>query len=304
MIINITKPTVDLKVSIGIGISYSSNLAHAQEVLLAMAIAHPNVLTDASLIGHKLELLAKTLETIERILALERDDRSHCRLQSEVSNYKNAIKKHEVGKQLDDDIRGLCIALVRLKREISELESGGLTAAELTELQNKHIRAIESCVATVMVQMERWFLIPDPWVEDEEKASELDRWCEKNKRLGLKWHDLQKALVRPKQEQEMRLDDMAQTFVDWVKKDYKIITESWKNPQVVFKGFEASSIDLQLDFYIDDIRLEHFRRKQRVIAEIAREIHKRFQEEGIVIPFPQVDVRLSNMGNKPLQGGL
>jgi MscS family membrane protein len=296
-IINITKPTVDLKVSIGIGISYSSDLAHAQEVLRAIAIAHPNVLVAASLIDHKLRLLARTLETTKKLLAPERDDRSSCGVQSEVGNYENAIKKHEIGKQLDDSIRELCIALARLKRDIGERESGGLTAAELTELQNKHIRAIESWVPMVMALMEKWFRISDPWAEDAEQAGELDRWCEKNRQLGLKWRNLQKALARPKQEQEMRLDDMTQTLVDWVRKDYKSIAESWKNPQVIFKGFEASSIDLQLDFYIDDIRLEHFRRKQRVIAEIASEIHRRFREEGIVIPFPQLDVRLPNLRN-------
>ena len=57
-----------------------------------------------------------------------------------------------------------------------------------------------------------------------------------------------------------------------------------------FKAFGASSVDIAVEFYIYDIRLEHYYRRSRVLTEIGIGIFNVFRREGIEIPFPQTDV--------------
>jgi MscS family membrane protein len=130
--------------------------------------------------------------------------------------------------------------------------------------------------------LKAWNNMPDPWISAEEQVAERVRWEAQNQRLNAKWEALKRAIARPKTETEMRLDDMTKGFAHWLTTDYKIIAEDWKDPKVAFKGFADSRIHMQVDFYVDDIRLEHCDRKRRVMTEIAQEIHERFQHEGLV----------------------
>jgi len=54
----------------------------------------------------------------------------------------------------------------------------------------------------------------------------------------------------------------------------------------------ASSINISLEIYIDNIILEHFERKQRVVRELAFELIDEFRKAKIEIPNPQMDVWL------------
>jgi hypothetical protein len=72
----------------------------------------------------------------------------------------------------------------------------------------------------------------------------------------------------------MRLDDMALAMVKWLNSDYKILPEVWKDPKVNFKAFDGDVTNVQLWFYVDNIRLEHDGRLQRVRTDIARRIRE------------------------------
>ena len=58
-------------------------------------------------------------------------------------------------------------------------------------------------------------------------------------------------------------------------------------PRVRYRQFGESSIDLELLCWVDDPR-----NKGPVMHSLIKKIHKKFQEEGITIPFPQRDVHL------------
>jgi len=70
----------------------------------------------------------------------------------------------------------------------------------------------------------------------------------------------------------MRLDDLALALCDWLRSEYHILPEAWKNPKVTFKSFDEDTTNLQLWFYVDNIRLERDGRLQRVRTDIARRI--------------------------------
>ncbi|MEE6207347.1 MAG: hypothetical protein VZR95_04765 [Alphaproteobacteria bacterium] len=56
-------------------------------------------------------------------------------------------------------------------------------------------------------------------------------------------------------------------------------------PMVLFKDFGSSSLDFELRCYVNDIR-----KGWTVPSDLRFAINKRFIEEGIEIPFPQVVV--------------
>jgi len=59
------------------------------------------------------------------------------------------------------------------------------------------------------------------------------------------------------------------------------------HPRIRYRQFGESSIDLELLCWVDDPR-----NKGLVIHELIKKIHKKFQKEGITIPFPQRDIHV------------
>ncbi len=64
-------------------------------------------------------------------------------------------------------------------------------------------------------------------------------------------------------------------------------------PRVRYRQFGDSSINLELLCWVDDPR-----NKGPVTHELIKKIHRKFQEEGITIPFPQRDVHLYPVKNE------
>lgn len=279
MIVNITKPTVDLKVSIGVGVGYNSDLEKATEFLEEIAITHPNVLV--SNIEDKMKKMEMKIN----------DNLSNKKHHKKMEVMLNKLKKEQ---ELNQQIIYLNSKLLDLIEGVKDREKGGFTTGELNELHDRYVVPIDEKVNIVVKCMKDWSEITDPWAKPDELDEQYVQFKELNELLENKWLALREEISRPKPDKEMQLDDMVQNLRIWINTKYKIITEPWKDPQAIFKGFGASSIDLQLEFYIDDIRMEHYERKQRVNTEIAKEILERFRREGVEIPFPQMDVWLRN----------
>lgn len=81
-------------------------------------------------------------------------------------------------------------------------------------------------------------------------------------------------------------EQVKEILLDCAKKNRKIMTSP--APYVLFKDFGSSSLDFELRFYVSDIW-----KGWMVSSDIRYEIFRRFQEEGIEIPFPQIVI------NKP-----
>ncbi len=81
------------------------------------------------------------------------------------------------------------------------------------------------------------------------------------------------------------LEKVEKILLEVVKKVPHVVTTP--EPRVRYRQFGESSIDLELLCWVDDPR-----NKGPVTHELIKCIHRRFEEEGIVIPFPQRDVHL------------
>ena len=83
-------------------------------------------------------------------------------------------------------------------------------------------------------------------------------------------------------------------LLECAKKNRKIMTSP--APYVLFKDFGSSSLDFELRFYVSDIW-----KGWTVPSEVRYEIFRRFQEEGIEIPFPQIVInKPSSEVNEPV----
>jgi small-conductance mechanosensitive channel len=69
-----------------------------------------------------------------------------------------------------------------------------------------------------------------------------------------------------------------------------VVKEGHRGPIVRFTGFGDSSLDFILIAWVKDVRDQW-----EVASELRRTIYRRFAEEGIEIPFPQMDVWIKEM---------
>jgi hypothetical protein len=138
----------------------------------------------------------------------------------------------------------------------------------------------------VMELHKRWGSLFESWAYRDEQQSEQKRWAAQDALFFNKWNDLENKIKRPG-DYEMRLDQLTENLRKWIQDEYKLPTATWKQPRMNFKSFGPSCVNLSLDCYVDDIRLEHNERKRRVVTEVAKAICLRFQEEGIHLIPPQ-----------------
>src|SRR5690606_16329070 len=91
---------------------------------------------------------------------------------------------------------------------------------------------------------------------------------------------------------EQRLDDTLLELVAWMRGSFKEPKASWKNPDVNFAGMDDRGLSFSIQFFIDDIELEHFERQDRVRRELQKEIVRQLRAAGIELPFPQQVIAL------------
>jgi hypothetical protein len=63
-----------------------------------------------------------------------------------------------------------------------------------------------------------------------------------------------------------------------LEKEYKTPPGYWKNPTVAIKTLNETSTQLQISYYVDNIRLEHDGRPHRVRNEISRMVQEKLVE--------------------------
>ena len=116
---------------------------------------------------------------------------------------------------------------------------------------------------------------------DGDYWSQRKLWEERNEQMLLHWNNLKNTLQHPDDRMELRLDDLSADLIDWLDKEYKIVPGSWKDPMVEVKSVSADSIELELHYYVDNIRLEMDGRPRRVRSELNHLIRHEFVQEGI-----------------------
>ena len=80
------------------------------------------------------------------------------------------------------------------------------------------------------------------------------------------------------------MDDHVQELVLWLDESFKRTKVMWQEPQVWITAFNETFIGFNVRYYVDNIRLEHWRRPWRVESDLTKEVMRRFKVEGVKLP--------------------
>ena len=271
---NITKPTVDQKFTFDIRVPVDKPIEPLVENVRKVAMAHPATLV--SNMQEKVELLKVMLEKI-------REDGNKSKLKdsrgaASATQLDQVIPRLELEGELNAALHLLLENLRNLVRGIKAREAKGLTETERQELFCNYISPVDPNIEQVSNLTKSWSISVDPWLDPSDHWNLVRLWEFRNSQLLEQWEKLKKTIYHPDDHTEMRLDDMTRYFLDWIQHEYKILPEYWKNPTVYMKGTSGSDVQLQVSYYVDNIRLEHDERANRVQSEIAFQIQKIVQE--------------------------
>ena len=243
-VVNITQPSTEMRQTIDVTVKSPKEFERAQTLLLDIANAHPNVLGDCE------TKLAQMWQHSQRLHGT-----THTRMSAEI-NRKQAEYKI---LQSVTEIYGQLLAL----REPSQ------------------IATMDPVLHNTLRHLEAWLAISDPHVDAREFEAWKQCWVTQGDELKNRWESLKRECgqVTPAQ-----TNDAATRLAHWLESSFVWSAQPWQLPKVLFKAFENDLIQLQLDLYVDDVRLEHCERHQRVVCELAMEIARQLTTVDTEIP--------------------
>ena len=155
-----------------------------------------------------------------------------------------------------------------------------MTETERQDIFCNYISPVDPALQETVSLAKSWASAVDPWLDHTDHWDLVRLWEFRNSQLQEQWERVKKAIYHPNDRTEMRLDDLTRELLDWIQREYKIIPEYWKDPTVFVKGINGSEVNLQASYYVDNIRLEHDERANRVQSEITYQIHQLIQKYG------------------------
>jgi MscS family membrane protein len=279
MLVNMTKPTSEQRYCIGVDVDQTANLAQIQTSLLHIANGHPAVLS--SDVATKLAQACDQIEYIRRqACLLPQGDAAANALFMEADKNERTLPKLELEGKFNAQILVFKESLRNLIRGINARELNGLTEAERQELYCNFISPAETALEETLAHAKNWLEARDAWLNDTDFWSQRKLWEKRNEQLSLHWERLKKTVYEVDVRLETRLDESAKLMLEWLEKDYKLPPGYWKNPSVAVKSMEGAISHIELCYYVDNIRLEHDTRPQRVRTELSRMIREKMLESG------------------------
>jgi MscS family membrane protein len=274
---NISRPTIGLRVAIPIGLSYSPQMDIDEVATLLVKIAkeHPNVL---------LELESKD-GTEGKIAILQRQLTSA----KEPAKYQAMLLRLQAERDLD-------IVLDDVFTQLTGKQDWALGH----RLMGRHTRRAEETRAEldkalelIEKKMELWENTRDPWAEvGDYNNPHFIRAVEKERKVFERKKKIFLDTINEGTEHDV--EEKTSDFAKWLREQFKPKITSGYNPFVYFVQFDSSTVDVSLEFYVDDIRLNNYRRKDRVIRDLAAKIKREFDahDPPIEFPNPQSDVHV------------
>ena len=327
-IVNITRPTTDLAASVAIGVAYSADSTYSLEkqqgnvtvILNKIILGHPDVFGQ---IDEKLEALpafsqllsVKRMKIENAAKRLEAEKKLNSKLkelEDKLGLFANRASSFEKGGLNDNEKKQLNIdysdILVTAGLKVVPAQRKGLAISK-PRLEDNNTGLFQF----VRDWYTAWLLDPDLVKEDtgysveelkpewgwEQKLEFMKtlkgtgslkvEWEQKLEFMKIKLERLYRYVSNPTGH-ERRLDDAAKNIVKWIHENFKESRVLWKDPDVRLVNFGASSLDFEISYYVDNIKLEHYERADRIQDELRREIKYRLDEAKIEIPFPQTDI--------------
>lgn len=279
-IINLSRPTNHYYYTVSIPIKADVDPRSAIELMEKVVLAHPDTMGD---IEGKLEALQMYYGySLSRTQQQEKRESGQLRL----------LAERDVTKTLAH-IEG---TLTYLSELISKLEKGGLNINEMQTIQNYYLEICELIglemkndrrkrsklveiggVApqnTLIGQIRLWYQawLKDPSLFKEDRVDLPKEWERKIQLLILKVNRLAKIIKNPSG-QETRLDDQVQKLQEWMQENFKSSRNEWQDPKIWVQEVEGDyTRNTIVRFYVDNIKMEHCERGNRVKSEVRQEL--------------------------------
>jgi MscS family membrane protein len=294
---NANRPTTNLAATVGFAAKRQGTNPNKVMALLREAVlAHPDIIGDPIPKLNALSSIKGLKKRDEAMGTPSKKRAAHNRLRAEVY----------VNRQLDT-IRTALHGLIAM---IREMELGGLDAQEVANLSSEYDKILSMVGLSPLEQTGRrrhkTHMVEDDVTEDSNTLLQLlhnwlevwltdpnlfpdDReilhgeWDQKIRFLSNRLASLYDVIHNPAG-QETRVDDMVQDLVNWLDDSFKRTKVMWQEPQVWLTAFNNTFIGFNIRYYVDNIRLEHWRRPWRVESELTKDVMRRFKIEGVKLP--------------------
>lgn len=293
-IINLSRPIAPIHYTVPVTFLSSCDFKICQQTMEEIIWAHPDTIGD---IETKLKFLDKYFKGEEAYLKI--DKKNGC---------QRLIAEQEVNFKLEEIEENLEALVLTLKffekdgldeeeiatiqddyRAILELVGLEFIAIETTRIilsrrqRSRLIRLQEINSSDSLISLVReWYRLrlQDPNIVDRDEYILPKIWEYQIELLKKRCDRLLQQILNPERV-ETRLDDYVKELVIWLKTRFKQARDKCYNPDVQiernFNGSSAIFLQFNLDYYIDDIRLEDGKRAKRVRGEIYYEILNHLQ---------------------------
>jgi MscS family membrane protein len=281
-ITNLSRPTSLYYQSIVIELPSECDMDQSKKLIEEIVLAHPDTLGS---IDMKLELIDEYFKSHE--------SDTHLLNQQEVGKSR-LLAEQNVNLKLEEIVESLEALAVTMKfaekggmsqEEVENVQQEFqevllMTGFEETEKSNNNRLGIdfnEYNEDGLIELIREWYRlwIKDPNFLDEDQSFISDEWERKINLLQRRFQKLAQKISNP-QGDETRLDDYVIDLIDWLKNRLKAPQKKWQEPYIRMMGMTHDEsgffIELDIRFFVDEMKLEDGKRGDRVRSQIYEEI--------------------------------
>ena len=287
-ITNLSRPTSYYYYSTSIEIPIEWDVNRAKTIMEQIVLAHPDTLGD---IERKLEFITEFYNDCSGDIHAEQQTIGETRL----------LAEQEVNFKLEE----ISAFLESLVLTIQFAEKGGLTPEEIANIQQEYQEVLALIGLEVIAENEdnlakasiketkaddnlfelvrNWYRasLKDPNLLENDQLIISEEWERKINLLTKRVHKLWQTISNPQRE-ETRLDDYVLELIEWLKERFKQPRSQWQEPQISMIGVNHDEgyiyVEFELNFYVDDIKLEDGKRGSRLSSQIYEEAIGHFRK--------------------------
>lgn len=294
-IVNLSRPIAPIHYTVPITFLSKCDFKVCHRTMEEIIWAHPDTIGD---IETKLKFLDKYFTGEETYLTINKKNGCQRLIAEQEVNFKL--------EEIEENLEALVLTLKFFEKdgldeeEIATIQDDYKTILDLVGLesieietsrkrilsrrqQSRFIQLEETNSSDSLISLVReWYRLrlQDPNIVDRDEYILPKIWEYQIELLKKRCDRLLQQILNPKRV-ETRLDDYVKELVIWLKTRFKQARDKCYNPDVQiernFNGSSAIFLQFNLDYYIDDIRLEDGKRAKRVRGEIYYEILNHLQ---------------------------
>lgn len=285
-ITNLSRPTSLYYQSIVIELPSECDMDQSKQLMEEIVLAHPDTLGSIEI---KLELIDEYFKSREGDKDL---------LKQQEFGKLRLLAEQNVNLKLEEIVESLEALAVTMKFA----EKGGMSPEEVENVQQEFQEVLmmtgfketekssnnrlgidfnEYNEDGLIELIREWYRlwIKDPNFLDEDQSFISDEWERKISLLQRRFQKLAQKISNP-QGDETRLDDYVIELIDWLKNKLKAPQKKWQEPYVRMMGMTHDEsgffIELEIRFFVDEMKLEEGKRGDRVRSQIYEEIFSYF----------------------------